>query len=77
MDTYHTLILNILIIYVFYDYALAPEKLEINHDMLSKYCSNIAKKYSIECGGVNILVPNLGNKIKNVFHYKNIRCTCH
>ena len=26
------------------DQPLAPEKLEINNDMLSKYCSNIAKK---------------------------------
>ena len=27
------------------DYPLAPGKLEINHDMLLKYCSNIASKY--------------------------------
>ena len=26
------------------DYPLAPEKLEISDDMLSKYCSDIAKK---------------------------------
>ena len=26
------------------DYSLAPEKLEISNDMLSKYCSDIAKK---------------------------------
>ena len=25
------------------DYPLAPEKLKISHDILSKYCSNIAK----------------------------------
>ena len=29
------------------DYPLAPEKLEISHDMLSVYCSNIAIKYDI------------------------------
>ena len=30
------------------DYPLAPEKLEINQNMLSKYCSDIANKYEIK-----------------------------
>ena len=30
------------------DYPLAPEKLEISNDRLSKYCSDIAKKYRIK-----------------------------
>ena len=30
------------------DYPLAPEKLEITENMLSKYCSNIAHKYGIK-----------------------------
>ena len=50
------------------DYPLAPEKLEISHDMLSKYCSNIANKYDITTGGVNKLIPNLDNKSKYVLH---------
>ena len=29
------------------DYPLAPEQLEISNDMLSKYCSDFAKKYGI------------------------------
>ena len=33
--------------------------------MLSKNCSDIANKYGIKVGGVNKLVPNLGNKIKS------------
>ena len=41
------------------DYPLAPKKLKISSDMLSKYCSDIANKYGIKVGGVNILVPNL------------------
>ena len=46
------------------DYPLAPEKLEITQNMLSKYCSDIANKYGIKIGGVNKLVPNLKkNKI--------------
>ena len=44
------------------DYPVAPEKLEINHNMLSKYCSTIANKDDIKIGGVNKLVLNLGNK---------------
>ena len=54
-----------------YDYPLAPENSEISHDMLSKYCSDVANKYDRKTGGVNKLVPNLGNKSKYVFHYKN------
>ena len=41
--------------------------------MLSKYCSDIAKKYTIKVVGVNKLVPNLGNKSKYVVHYRNIQ----
>ena len=51
------------------DYLLAPEKVEINHNMLSNYCSNIANKHDLKVGGVNKLVPNLNNKSKYVLHY--------
>ena len=44
------------------DYPLAPEKLEISFDMLSRYCPDIANKYGIKVGGVKKLVPNLRNK---------------
>ena len=43
-------------------YPLAPEKLEISHNMLSNYCSSITNKYDIKIAGVNKLLPNLGNK---------------
>ena len=55
------------------DYPLAPEKLEISQNMSSKYCSDIADEYGIKIGGVNKLVPNLGNKSKYVVHYRNLQ----
>ena len=48
------------------DYPLAPEKLEISQNMLSKYYSNIADEYGIKVGGVNKLGPNLRNKSKYI-----------
>ena len=55
------------------DYPLCPEKIEINLDMLSKYCSDIANKYEIKVGRVKKLVPNLSNQFKDVVHYKNLQ----
>ena len=34
------------------DYPLAPEKLEICQNMLSKYCRNFANEYGIKIGGL-------------------------
>ena len=50
------------------DYPLATEKHEISDNMLSKYCSNIADKYEIKIGGVNKLIPSIGNKSKYIVH---------
>ena len=55
------------------DYPLAPEKLEISHNMLSNYCSSIANNYDIKIRGVNKLDQNLGNKSKHVLHYKHLQ----
>ena len=55
------------------DYPLAPEKLEISQNMLSKYCFNIANEYGIKTGRVNKLVSNLDNKSKYVVHYRNLQ----
>ena len=55
------------------DYPLCPEKIEVNSDMLSRYCSDIAKKYGIKVGDVKKLIPILGDKVKYVVHYKNLQ----
>ena len=54
------------------DYTLCPEKIEVSNDMLSKYCGEIADWYGIKVSGVKKLIPNLGDKIKYVVHYKNL-----
>ena len=59
------------------DYPLAPEKLEITQNLLSKYCSNVANKYGIKIGGVNKLVPNLRNKKKMLFIAEIFSCIYH
>ena len=41
--------------------------------MLSKYCKDIADWYDIKVGGVKQLIPNLGDKVKYVVHYENLK----
>ena len=55
------------------DYPLCPEKIKVSNHMLPKYCSDTANSYRIKVGGVRKLVPNLGNKVKYVAHYKNLQ----
>ena len=55
------------------DYPLAPEKLTVSSDMLSKYCKKFADKYEINVGDVKKLIQNLGNKINYVVHYRNLQ----
>ena len=55
------------------DYSLCPEKIEVNYDMLPKYCKDIPDWYDVRIGGVKKLIPNLGNKIEYVVHYENLK----
>ena len=55
------------------DYSLAPEKVKITHNILSKYCSDIATKNDLKIGNVSKLVLSLGNKTRYVFHYRNLQ----
>ena len=55
------------------DYPLAPEKLLVTNDMLSKYCKSIADKYEIKVGDIKRLIHYLGNKKKYVLYYKYLQ----
>ena len=55
------------------DYSLAPEKLAVTNNMLSKYCKEIADKYDIKVVHVKKLIPKLGNKTKYVLHSRNLQ----
>ena len=57
----------------FHNYPLAPEKLAVTNDILSKYCKSITDKYNIKVGDVKKIIPNIGNKTKYVVHYKNLQ----
>ena len=55
------------------DYPLAPAKLGVSSNMLSKYCKEIADKDEIKVGELKKLIPNLGNKTKYVLHYRYLQ----
>ena len=55
------------------DYPLAPDKIEIKREILSKYQLKIADLYNIPIGNVKKLVPNIFDKEKYVLHYKNLQ----
>ena len=55
------------------DYPLAPEKINIPKEWLSKYCLKISNVHNITIGKVKKLVPNLMNKNNYVIHYRNLQ----
>ena len=55
------------------DHPLAPEKLVVSSDVLSKYCKKIADKYDIKVGDVKKLIPNFRSKTKYVLHNRNLQ----
>ena len=54
------------------DYPLAPEKINIPKQWLSKSCLEIANAHNITTGKVKKLVPNLMNQKNYVIHYRNL-----
>ena len=55
------------------DFLLAPEKLTVSSDKLSKYCKKFGNKYEIKVGDVETLIPDLGKKTNYVVHYRNLQ----
>ena len=55
------------------DFQLAPEKIAVSSDMLSRYCKQTADEYEIKVGDVKKLISNLSNKTNCVVHYKNLQ----
>ena len=55
------------------DYPLAPEKINIPKEWLSKYCFKIANAHNITIGKVKKLVLSLINKNNYVIRYRNLQ----
>ena len=55
------------------DYALAPEKINIQKEWLSDYCLEIVNEHNITTGTNKKLVTNLMDKDKYVLHYRNLQ----
>ena len=55
-------------------YPLAPEKLAVINEMLSKYCKKIADQYNIKVGDVKNLIPNLVIKLNMCFITEIFSC---
>ena len=55
------------------DYPLAPEKINMLKEWLSKYCLKIVNAHNITTGKVKKLVPNLMNINHYVIHYRNLQ----
>ena len=55
------------------DYPVCPEKVKVTNNMLSGYCKNIAKKYSISIGLISKLIPTLRDKKEYMLHYRNLQ----
>ena len=55
------------------DYPLAPDKIEINREVLSNYQIQIDDFYSVPIKTIKKMVPNFLNKKKYVFLFENLQ----
>ena len=56
-----------------HDYPFAPDKIEIEREMLSKYQLKVADFNNIPVGNVKKLVPKFFDKEKYVLHYQKLQ----
>ena len=54
------------------DYPLAPEKMVVPEEMLSKYSREILDREGMSIGKVEKLIPNLRDKNRYVIHHQNL-----
>ena len=55
------------------DYPLAPEKIDIDFDMMSPYSQKLTHDLQINKVTVKKLAPNLKNKTRYITHYRNLQ----
>ena len=55
------------------DYPLAPEKINMQKEWLSDYCSEIANEQNITIVSVKKLVTNIKDKNNYLIHYRNLQ----
>ena len=55
------------------DCPLAPEKINIPKEWLSRYCLKATNAHNITTGTVKKLVLNLMNKNNYMIHYRNLQ----
>ena len=55
------------------DYPMVPEKIKLEHEILSPYCLEIKEEYGIKTGGINKLVPNLMSRKNYDVHCRNLQ----
>ena len=55
------------------DYPLAPDKIEIKREMLSKYQLKIADSHNVSFANVKKLAPNFFDKEKYEINYENLQ----
>ena len=55
------------------DYPLAPEKMVVREEKLSKYSREILDREGMSIGKVEKLIPNLKDKNRYVIHHQNLK----